>query len=301
MTFTVQDPALLNERQPGDLVTGTLVVEEVKAYLTTLTKTGHQDVPEAPATPAAKSVKPGDLVEDSAFLNQDGALASLRDLRGHRVAITFTYTRCPLPEFCPLMDRNFVAIQKSLAQMPAMADVRLVTVTIDPATGVVTYTHAGGAGDGFDSFAYTVEDESGLVSPAATVSIALVEPPQVSIASPTPGQTILGTGATLAYVTSGYAPFLGGARFQLDSGPFTTQTAPLSGTFPFDLLEPGADCGKTRDGVRERILRTTENGLRGGILGKIRICLRHALERLERMAEERRSLHGGAGFRLRRH
>jgi len=144
MSFTVQDPALLRDRQPGDLVTATLVVEEVKAYLTTLTKTGHEDVPEVPATPAAKSVRPGDLVEDSAFLNQDGALASLRDLRGHRVAITFAYTRCPLPEFCPLMDRNFVTIQKAVAQTPAMADVRLVTVTIDPAydTPAVLKAHA---------------------------------------------------------------------------------------------------------------------------------------------------------------
>jgi len=133
MSFTVQDPSLLRERQPGDLVTATLVVEEVKAYLSTLTKTGHEDVPEVPAASAAKGLKPGDVVEDSAFLNQDGALASLRDLRGHRVALTFAYTRCPLPEFCPLMDRHFVAIQKAMAQAPGMGDVRLVTVTIDPA------------------------------------------------------------------------------------------------------------------------------------------------------------------------
>jgi protein SCO1/2 len=133
MPFTVQDPSLLRERQAGDLVTATLVVEEVKAYLTTLIKTGHEDIPEAPPTSAVKGVAPGDLVEDSAFLNQDGALASLRDLRGHRVALTFAYTRCPLPEFCPLMDRHFVAIQKAIAQAPEMSDVRLVTVTIDPA------------------------------------------------------------------------------------------------------------------------------------------------------------------------
>jgi protein SCO1/2 len=144
MSFTVRDPALLRDRQPGDLVTATLVVEEVKAYLSTLTKTGHEDVPEAPATPVAKGLKPGDLVEDSAFLNQDGALAALRDLRGHRVAMTFVDTRCPLPEFCPLMDRHFVAIQKAVAKAPAMADVRLVTVTIDPAhdTPAVLKAHA---------------------------------------------------------------------------------------------------------------------------------------------------------------
>jgi len=144
MPFTVQDPALLRDRRPGDLVTATLVVEEVKAYLSTLTKTGHEELQEAPATPVVKGLKPGDAVEDSAFLNQDGALASLRDLRGHRVALTFAYTRCPLPEFCPLMDRHFVAIQKAIAQAPAMADVRLVTVTMDPAydTPAVLQAHA---------------------------------------------------------------------------------------------------------------------------------------------------------------
>jgi protein SCO1 len=144
MPFTVQDPSLLRDRQPGDLVTATLVVEEVKAYLSTLTKTGHEDVPDAPPASVAKGLKPGDLVEDSAFLNQDGALAALRDLRGHRVALTFVYTRCPLPEFCPLMDRHFVAVQKAVAKAPAMADVRLVTVTMDPAydTPAVLKAHA---------------------------------------------------------------------------------------------------------------------------------------------------------------
>ena len=33
---------------------------------------------------------------------------------GHRVALTFIYTRCPLPDFCPLMDRHFAAVQKTM-------------------------------------------------------------------------------------------------------------------------------------------------------------------------------------------
>src|SRR6185503_11344005 len=41
MPYKVQDPALLQGKQPGDLVTATLVVEEVNAYLTTLTTTGR--------------------------------------------------------------------------------------------------------------------------------------------------------------------------------------------------------------------------------------------------------------------
>ena len=52
--------------------------------------------------------------------------------KGHRVAITFIYTRCPFPDFCPLMDRQFVAVQKSIQGAADMADVRLVTMTLDP-------------------------------------------------------------------------------------------------------------------------------------------------------------------------
>jgi protein SCO1/2 len=65
-------------------------------------------------------------------------------LRGQRVALTFIYTRCPLPEFCPMMDRQFAAVQKTVAATPALADVRLVTVTFDPEydTPAVLKAHA---------------------------------------------------------------------------------------------------------------------------------------------------------------
>ena len=53
----------------------------------------------------------------------------VRDLKRR---MTFIYTKCPLPTFCPLMDRHFASIQKTIASTPAIADVRLLTVTLDP-------------------------------------------------------------------------------------------------------------------------------------------------------------------------
>ena len=41
MPFTVNDPSLLSGREPGDLVTATLVVGETSAHLSSLTRTGH--------------------------------------------------------------------------------------------------------------------------------------------------------------------------------------------------------------------------------------------------------------------
>lgn len=145
MPFKVSDPALLQGAQAGDLVTATLVVEEVKAYLTTLTKTGHADLPVAAAPPPAPDVlEPGDTVKDAPLVDQDGKARPWASWRGHRVAVTFMYTRCPLPDFCPMMDRHFAAVQKALAARPDMADVRLISATLDPGydTPAVLKAHA---------------------------------------------------------------------------------------------------------------------------------------------------------------
>lgn len=133
MPFKVKDGALLQGKAPGDLVTATLVVGEVDAHLRTLDTTGHAALATPPPSPPPDIRQPGDMLTDAKLVDQNGAPASLAAYRGHRVALTFIYTRCPLPEFCPLMDRHFAAVQKTITSTPALADVRLVTVTLDPA------------------------------------------------------------------------------------------------------------------------------------------------------------------------
>jgi protein SCO1/2 len=144
MPFTVKDGALLQGKERGDLVTATLVVGEVGAHLSTLEKTGRAALKDAASPPPSDIRQPGDLLSDAKLVDQTGAPAPLSAYRGHRVALTFIYTRCPLPDFCPLMDRNFAAVQKTVASTPALADVRLITVTIDPAydTPAVLKTYA---------------------------------------------------------------------------------------------------------------------------------------------------------------
>jgi protein SCO1/2 len=151
MPFQVDDPAMLEGAAPGDLVTATLVVGELRPYLSTLEITGHADLettPELPAITFANMLSLGDTVPDTPLTAEDGAAWSVADLRGHRVALTFMYTRCPLPDFCPLMDRNFAAVQAALAADAALADVRLVSVSIDPGfdTPAVLQAHADALG-----------------------------------------------------------------------------------------------------------------------------------------------------------
>jgi protein SCO1/2 len=133
MPFTVRDASLLSGVGPGDLIRGTLAVSEVDAHLTTLERTGHSPLPgPAPAAEAPAVASPGDPIADARLVDERGRPWTFSSLRGHRVAVTFVYTRCPLPEFCPLMDRHFRAVQADLARRPDLADARLVTVTLDP-------------------------------------------------------------------------------------------------------------------------------------------------------------------------
>jgi len=126
---------VLDGRKPGDLVTGTLVVGEVDVHVSKLTVTGHRELDPTTVAPAVGSaiIQPGDLVKDGMLLDQDGKTRRLSEWRGHRLALTFVYTRCPLPEFCPLMNQHFRTVQTTLAKTPALADVRLLTMTLDPA------------------------------------------------------------------------------------------------------------------------------------------------------------------------
>jgi len=135
MPFKVRDVAALGRVKPGDFVTATLVVDGSDSWLEQLAPTGrHAPVPEGVALPhvVERPLEPGDEVPVVALEDQDGRPFSPADLKGHAWAITFIYTRCPLPEFCPTIDRRFVAVQRLLANDPRLADVKLVSVTMDP-------------------------------------------------------------------------------------------------------------------------------------------------------------------------
>lgn len=133
MPYKVKEPALLTGRKEGDLIKATLVVGEVDAYLTSLNVVGHRpvDTP-APVTDQPKVLDKGDSVADALLVDQGGKPKPWSSFRGHRVALTFVYTRCPLPDYCPLMEKNFVEVQQRVKANPKLADVRLLTVTMDP-------------------------------------------------------------------------------------------------------------------------------------------------------------------------
>ncbi len=150
MPFKVNDRRLLEGRSRGDLVTGTLLVSDTDAYLTRLDVTGHADVVQvAPAPSPVNVLSPGAEVPDARFTSADGRPLELSSLRGSIVAFTFIYTRCPLPQFCPLLDRQFSAVLSRVKADPRLREsVRLLSISFDPEydTPAVLSAHARSAG-----------------------------------------------------------------------------------------------------------------------------------------------------------
>jgi protein SCO1/2 len=151
MPFRARNRGILGGLEPGDLVRGTLVVLEDDAYLEGLERTGHAALPvAAPAAPepGIPALKPGEAVPDQTFIDQDGREVRFSSFAGSAVVLTFIYTRCPLPDYCPRMDRQFGALQAAIRSGRVRAPVKLVSVSFDPAfdTPAVLRQHAAAVG-----------------------------------------------------------------------------------------------------------------------------------------------------------
>ncbi len=132
MPFKVSDPALLNGLEAGDLVQATLVVKDYTGYLTALRRTGHEK-PAPMEAPAVMILQAGERVPDVKLVDETGKARTLADWRGKVLVVTFIYTRCPFPDFCPRMDRQFKSVQREILSDAQLRDrVRLLSVSFDP-------------------------------------------------------------------------------------------------------------------------------------------------------------------------
>ncbi len=131
MAYPVRDAKALAALGPGDEITADVVVAADGAYLENIvvTKKGDGKGPTGTSNPP----KVGDKVPDFAMVNQDGKQIHLRDYQGDVLLVTFIYTRCPFPDYCPLVSRNFSKIYASLRKDPSLGPrIRLLSVSFDP-------------------------------------------------------------------------------------------------------------------------------------------------------------------------
>ncbi|MEY4918046.1 MAG: hypothetical protein RL616_1959 [Verrucomicrobiota bacterium] len=81
-----------------------------------------------------QELKPGDVLPDYEFLGEDEKVFRLADFSGRAIAFTFFFTTCPLPEFCPRVNKNFAEARKLLlADTNAPANWELLSISFDSA------------------------------------------------------------------------------------------------------------------------------------------------------------------------
>lgn len=146
MPFSVADTAQLSGFELGDPVRFELRVRNRRPRITRIERAPDSAVARHPAgrpSGAASAgsgrgagigeagLQEGKRVPDVSLLDQRGDSLSLRTLRGKTVALTFIYTRCPVPDQCPLMSRNFETLQPRFRE--AFGDrAHLISVSFDP-------------------------------------------------------------------------------------------------------------------------------------------------------------------------
>ena len=135
MSFPVSNKTLMEGRTPGELITATLEVKALVGRLVAITHTGNAPVPDNTNTAAMAEgiLAVGDAMPDAALIDQANRRRSLSEWKGTPLLVTFVYTRCPLPNFCPAMNRNFASIQRAVAGDASLKGrLKLISVTFDP-------------------------------------------------------------------------------------------------------------------------------------------------------------------------
>lgn len=135
MDFSVKNTNELDGLSPGDKVTFTLTVTKDNSWIQNIHRTGQTDpaIVKSPSPALGMELGPGDALPDGDLTAEDGREIHFSDFHGQALAFTFFYTRCPLPNYCPLMNRNFAAARDILSSTSnASTNWEFLSVSFDP-------------------------------------------------------------------------------------------------------------------------------------------------------------------------
>jgi len=139
MPFDVKDTNLLTGIEPEQPVSFHLVVTDTDGWVDQITSLGPPAKNAATNTsspPPIRMVEPlklGETLPTYHLTNELGQPITTTQYKGDAVAITFLFTRCPFPTFCPRLANDFTETQDKLLNLPgAPSNWRLLTISIDP-------------------------------------------------------------------------------------------------------------------------------------------------------------------------
>jgi protein SCO1/2 len=191
MPYKLKDANILAELHPGDVITADLLVSQnadADILLDHIVVVG-QAKPDYKPKVTYHVPAPGDAIPDFKLRNQDGRTIHLDQFRGKELLITFIYTRCPLPNFCPRVTHNFADINRQLASNPGLYDkTHLLCVSFDPDNDTPERLRAYGAGyigsdakDAFTHWDFAVPDKPTLTKMAQYFDVGITQAADNSI------------------------------------------------------------------------------------------------------------------------
>lgn len=134
MPFDVKSIAEIAPFSAGDRLSFRLVVTDTTSWIEGFKRIGTGTAPSAAtARPDAARLKEGDALPPFRLTDDSGREITAQTFSGKALFITFIFTRCPVPNFCPLMSRNFSAIRSATADDEVLAaQTRFLSVSFDP-------------------------------------------------------------------------------------------------------------------------------------------------------------------------
>lgn len=138
MPFEFREPEQLKGLDAGDPVAFEFVVTETDSWIKKVRKVDRSEVvlPERKAVeepgPTVARVKEGQRVPEFKLVDQAGRPVSNETFAGKPLVVTFMFTRCPVPNFCPLMSKNFQTLEQKIQEDPQLAGkVNLLSISFD--------------------------------------------------------------------------------------------------------------------------------------------------------------------------
>ncbi len=139
MPFEVRDKNEIAELKLGDAISFRLNVTDRDSWIDRIKPvefaTVHLPIPPPSASVVkAERLHEGDPMPEFQLIDEEGKPVSLESFRGHPLVLTFIFTRCPLPNFCPRMSQNFAELQKAIkaSSSEPLSAARLLSISFDP-------------------------------------------------------------------------------------------------------------------------------------------------------------------------
>jgi len=140
MPFVARDPKQIADLKSGDPISFRMTVTEKDFWIENVKKIRREEVNVAEpkqtssvSTGGEARLKEGDEMPAFSLTNQNGERVSLDTFHGQPLVLTFVFTRCPVPNFCPRMSNNFEELQAAIkASGGTLATTRLLSITLDP-------------------------------------------------------------------------------------------------------------------------------------------------------------------------